>query len=425
MRGKVFLAVFALLATATWVGSAFALYQDYFPSGTDGQFNTYPSEGYAITDDGGARLSKGDHHFGFIGFTVPGDGPDGVPYEDDPEANDGLVLSEWLAGKKIVSATLYIRDYTNQYCDPTWDDAAYGNFFWTDPVEILGFRCGNEGDFAERDIEGVSQGGGCCATYSAPAVGPGEVAPPAWHMGYLNTDYDNDGEPDGYAFQGDAGDGDIVEWWKLSSKDSAHPGEEVNADQAWFDDDDDGAGGWSGDIDWPEQTRDDDGMWAVEYILRHSDALLLNSETLDDADCIGEWGEGEPRDAGDDNPADTGWYAVPIDRVIVQALGTDPDCKGLVFSSLNVDDEWGNTTFQTHDQNGHDWAPYLDVTATLAGDVNNDGSVDLLDMLAFADAWGSSAGDPNYDEEADFNLDGSVDLLDLLALAPNWGQSAP
>lgn len=51
------------------------------------------------------------------------------------------------------------------------------------------------------------------------------------------------------------------------------------------------------------------------------------------------------------------------------------------------------------------------------GDVNFDGTVDVLDLLALLGGWGTSDGGP------DANVDGVVDVLDLLLLLGNWGGS--
>ena len=49
-------------------------------------------------------------------------------------------------------------------------------------------------------------------------------------------------------------------------------------------------------------------------------------------------------------------------------------------------------------------------------DLNSDGSVGILDLLALLAAWGSNPGHP-----ADFDGDGTVGILDLLTLLANWG----
>ncbi len=55
------------------------------------------------------------------------------------------------------------------------------------------------------------------------------------------------------------------------------------------------------------------------------------------------------------------------------------------------------------------------------GDVNSDNHVDVIDLLYLVDAFGSLAGDPNYDIACDFNGDGSVDVIDLLMMVDNFG----
>jgi outer membrane protein assembly factor BamB len=57
----------------------------------------------------------------------------------------------------------------------------------------------------------------------------------------------------------------------------------------------------------------------------------------------------------------------------------------------------------------------------LAGDINGDGAVDVVDLLMLVDHWASVVGDPNYHVDADFNGDGSVDVVDLLTMVENWG----
>jgi hypothetical protein len=60
-------------------------------------------------------------------------------------------------------------------------------------------------------------------------------------------------------------------------------------------------------------------------------------------------------------------------------------------------------------------------TPALAGDVNGDGHVDVVDLLYLVDAFGSVSGDANFDPWCDFNSDGAVDVVDLLDLVYNFG----
>ena len=54
------------------------------------------------------------------------------------------------------------------------------------------------------------------------------------------------------------------------------------------------------------------------------------------------------------------------------------------------------------------------------GDVNQDGLVDVSDLLALAATWGRSLGQAGFDARCDFDADNTVDVSDLLILADNW-----
>jgi len=63
----------------------------------------------------------------------------------------------------------------------------------------------------------------------------------------------------------------------------------------------------------------------------------------------------------------------------------------------------------------------VDMTLLLQGDMNNDCHVDWTDFLMFADAYGSSVGDPSYNVLADLDNDGAVDWTDFLMFADVYG----
>jgi hypothetical protein len=54
-------------------------------------------------------------------------------------------------------------------------------------------------------------------------------------------------------------------------------------------------------------------------------------------------------------------------------------------------------------------------------DVNDDGGVDVVDLLYFVDAFGAVRGDAVYDARCDFNKDDGVDVVDLLIFVDNFG----
>jgi hypothetical protein len=81
-----------------------------------------------------------------------------------------------------------------------------------------------------------------------------------------------------------------------------------------------------------------------------------------------------------------------------------------------------NTQYQTRDQNGDDWQPYLVITATLPGDVNNDGSVNVFDVIDTVTAFGSTPASGNWNPEADFDCSLSVNVFDVIDAVTHFGQ---
>jgi hypothetical protein len=65
----------------------------------------------------------------------------------------------------------------------------------------------------------------------------------------------------------------------------------------------------------------------------------------------------------------------------------------------------------------------LTIILRLPGDINNDDSVDVLDLLYLVDTFGLAAGEPGYLAQADFDNTGEVDVVDLLILAENFGRT--
>lgn len=54
-------------------------------------------------------------------------------------------------------------------------------------------------------------------------------------------------------------------------------------------------------------------------------------------------------------------------------------------------------------------------------DLDNDGDIDIIDFGIFADAFGSTTGQPNYNSVADMEPDGDVDIIDFGVFADNFG----
>jgi hypothetical protein len=64
------------------------------------------------------------------------------------------------------------------------------------------------------------------------------------------------------------------------------------------------------------------------------------------------------------------------------------------------------------------------VNATLLpGDINNDNTVNILDLGLLADTFGKSLGQTGFNPNADLNCDGKVNIADLGLLADSFGKS--
>jgi len=59
--------------------------------------------------------------------------------------------------------------------------------------------------------------------------------------------------------------------------------------------------------------------------------------------------------------------------------------------------------------------------AAASPDVNGDGFVDFLDIVAACNAFGSYPGHPRWNPVADLNLDSLVDIFDLILIAISYG----
>ena len=55
----------------------------------------------------------------------------------------------------------------------------------------------------------------------------------------------------------------------------------------------------------------------------------------------------------------------------------------------------------------------------IAGDINNDGKINLLDWIIVRNSMGSRPGDPYWNDRADVNNDGIINLLDWLIVRNN------
>lgn len=75
----------------------------------------------------------------------------------------------------------------------------------------------------------------------------------------------------------------------------------------------------------------------------------------------------------------------------------------------------------TADNNLTDGTEYVGIP----GDINGDGTVNVLDAIILGNAFNSKPGDPNWNPNADINSDGIVNILDSVILGNHFGQHYP
>jgi Tol biopolymer transport system component len=62
------------------------------------------------------------------------------------------------------------------------------------------------------------------------------------------------------------------------------------------------------------------------------------------------------------------------------------------------------------------------VVVTIPGDVNADGTVNILDISIAARSYGTKPGDTKWNPNADINEDGTINILDISAIAKEYGK---
>ena len=65
------------------------------------------------------------------------------------------------------------------------------------------------------------------------------------------------------------------------------------------------------------------------------------------------------------------------------------------------------------------------VAITIAGDVDADGAVDVVDIMLVAGRWSAVQGQPQYDPGYDLDSNGEINLMDITFVAARWNTTCP
>lgn len=63
------------------------------------------------------------------------------------------------------------------------------------------------------------------------------------------------------------------------------------------------------------------------------------------------------------------------------------------------------------------------IQISITGDINSDGTVNILDVASVAKAYNSRPGDPEWDNNFDVNEDRAINILDIATVAKEYGKS--
>lgn len=97
----------------------------------------------------------------------------------------------------------------------------------------------------------------------------------------------------------------------------------------------------------------------------------------------------------------------PYDDIWSSITQTNDTKIWVLWVSDRADQPWGN------------WDIYY--RTTLAGDINDDGAVDINDLAILDDAYGFTPGNPGWDATTDINKDDVIDIYDLAIVGRNYG----
>ncbi len=114
------------------------------------------------------------------------------------------------------------------------------------------------------------------------------------------------------------------------------------------------------------------------------------------------------------------WVAPLPDDTYVVTISDAVSAGGL---GLDGEQDMYNPSLPSGD--GAPGGDFVGLVHKLVGDINQDRSVNVIDLLQLAGSFATTTGDPNYDAAADLNADGSINVIDLLILANAWTKTIP
>jgi hypothetical protein len=120
-------------------------------------------------------------------------------------------------------------------------------------------------------------------------------------------------------------------------------------------------------------------------------------------------------------PSGNGTLATITFKAVYQQMGLEKpplSCNLELFDTIIGDFAASTVAHNTTDG-------YYEIPPTVLGDLNYDGTVNILDIIAVASVFGSRQSQPNWNPNADLIPDGVINILDIIIVARNLGQTKP
>ena len=100
-----------------------------------------------------------------------------------------------------------------------------------------------------------------------------------------------------------------------------------------------------------------------------------------------------------------------------------PDIFSGPYQNQTGSDKIGDTPYITGADNADSYPLIYPFGYVPSPDFNNDGIIDIFDIVRMALAFGSVPGMPNWDPYVDLNQDGIIDIFDLVVVALRFGET--
>jgi Dockerin type I domain/CARDB len=114
---------------------------------------------------------------------------------------------------------------------------------------------------------------------------------------------------------------------------------------------------------------------------------------------------------------------VTLSSGVSQIISFVWNTTGFVYAHYSITAKASTVKYETNTANNVGTGDT--VTVTIAGDVNGDFKVDVLDLTAMAGIYGSHLGDSLFNANSDLNGDGAISILDLVTCSSHYGEKTP